>query len=119
MPQKTRNIAKCVPKSTKPKPSDGKKDGTMKAALTKKNHKRHASTSEVESEDHSQDSEPKARKKKHARQEAVSSDMEMVEEVDDDPVPKPPMELVGDIDDGEQAEQANNNEVSTNDYILT
>ena len=49
MPLQTRNIAKGIPpkvhlpKPTKPKPSAGKKDGTTKAALTKKNRKQHAS----------------------------------------------------------------------------
>src|ERR1700678_3389313 len=76
MPLQTCNIAKGIPprvrlpKSTKPKPSAGKKDGAMKAAPTKKGHKRHASTSGDESEEQSKDLEPKARKK-CARQEAT------------------------------------------------
>jgi len=103
MPLQTHNIAKGIPprvhlpKSTKPKPSTGKKDGTTKAAPTKKDRKWHASTSGDESEEHSEDLEPKARKKR-ARQKATMSE-EKVEEVDDDPVPKPPMEHINDLDD--------------------
>jgi len=88
----------------------------MKAAPTKKGRKRHASRSEDESEEQSEDLEPKARKKKHARHEAVMS-KEEVEEVDDDPVPKPPMEQVNDLED-EQSEQPDKDEVSTTDYIF-
>src|SRR5271156_5137490 len=101
-------------KSTKPKPSTGKKHGATKAAPTKKDRKRHASTSGDESEEQSEDLEPKARKK-HARQEATTSEEE-VEEVNDNPVPKPPMEHVSDVDD-EQSEQPDEDEVSTDDYI--
>ena len=121
MPLQTRNIAKGIPprvhlpKSTKPKPSAGKKDSTTKAAPTKKNRKWHASTSEDESGQESKDSEPKARKKKHARRE-VSEEEEVAEEVNDNPIPEPPMEQVIDIDD-EQAEQSNEDEVSTKYYI--
>ena len=86
----------------------------MKAALTKKDRKRHASTSGDESEEQSKDLEPKARKKR-ARQEATTSEEE-VEEVNDNPVPKPPMECVSDVDD-EQSEQPDEDEVSTDDYI--
>src|SRR5277367_207931 len=120
MPLRTRNIAKGVPprvhllKSTKPKPSAGKKDGATKAAPTRKDRKRHASTSGDESEEQSEDLEPKARKKR-ARQEATRSEEE-VEEVNDDPVPKPSMERVSDVDD-EQSEQPDEDEVSTDDYI--
>jgi len=120
MPLQTRNIAKGVPprvhlpKSTKPKPSAGKKNGATKAAPTKKDCKRHAGTSGDESEEQSEDLEPKARKKR-ARREATTSEEE-AEEVDDDPVPKPPMEHVNDVDD-EQSEQPDEDEVSTNDYI--
>ena len=120
MPLQTRNIAKRIPprvylpKSTKPKPSAGKKDGATKAALTKNDRKRHASTSGDESEEQSEDLEPKARKK-CARREATTSEEE-VEEVNDDPVPKPPMEHVNDVDD-EQSEQPDEDEVSTDYYI--
>ena len=122
MPLQTRNIAKGIPprvhltKSTKPKPSAGKKDHAPKAAPTKKGHKRHASRSGDESEEQSKELEPKARNKKHARREAVTSEEE-VEEVDDDPVPKPPMEQVNDVDD-EQSEQTDKDEVSTTDCIF-
>jgi len=42
---------------------------------------------------------------------------EDVEEVDDDPVPEPPMEQVNDMDD-EQSEKTDKDEVSTTDYIF-
>jgi hypothetical protein len=129
MPLQTRNIAKGVPprvhlhKSTKHKPSASKKDGATKAALTKKGHKRHASTSGDESEgsEQSEDLELKARKKKRARQELNTSEGEPdVEEVDDDPVLEPPMEHIDDVpvDNDEQSEQGVElDEVSTNNYI--
>ena len=41
---------------------------------------------------------------------------EEMEEVNVDPVPKPPMEHVNDMDN-EQSEQPNEDEVSTNNYI--
>ena len=120
MPLQTRNIAKGIaprvhlPKPTKPKPSAGKKNGATKAAPTKKDRKRHASTSGDESEEQSEDLEPKVRKKR-ARREATTSEEE-VEEVDVDPVPEPPIEHVDDMDD-EPSDQPDEDEVSTNDYI--
>src|SRR5271168_3332237 len=124
MPLKTRNIAKGIPprvhlpKSARPKPSAGKKDGATNP--TKKGRKRHASTSgddSADSEEQSGDLEPKA-KKKRARREATTAEeeVEVLEEVDDGPVPNPPMEHINDTYD-EQTEPPDEDEVSTDDYI--
>jgi hypothetical protein len=116
MPLETRNIAKGVPPRVhlpKPKPSAGKKNGTIKAAPTQKNHKRYASTGGDESEEQSKHSEPKVRKKKRARHEATTSEDDVEVVADDNPVPEPPMEQVNDMNDDPQQ----SDEVSTIDYI--
>jgi hypothetical protein len=114
MAPQTRNIAKNVlPRVLLPKSTKAKKDGITKAVLTKKNHQWHASTGGDESEEQSKDLEPKARRKKCARHEAITleEEVEEVVEVDDHPVPVPPMEHVNDMHD--ESEQSNKDEVST------
>jgi intein/homing endonuclease len=114
MALQTRNIAKNVPpRVLLPKSTQAKKNGIKKAVLTKKIYKRHASTGGDESEEQSKDLEPKARKKKRARHEAITSEEEVeeVEEVDDHPVSMPLMEHVNDMHD--ESEQSNEDEVST------
>ena len=63
MPIQTHNIVKGIPprvhgpKSTKPKPSTGKKGVVIKVAQTNKNHKLHASESGDDSKELSQSEE--------------------------------------------------------------
>ena len=91
MPPQTSNI-----KSSKPKPSTGKKGGATKSA-TKKTCEQHASKSEDDREE-LQSTEKTRNRKKRARRDSTTS-KEEVEQVDDKPVAQPPIEHVNDIID--------------------
>ena len=106
MPLQTSNM-----RSSKPKPSTGKKGGATKSA-TKKTRKRHASESEDDSEE-LQSMEKTRNGKKHARRDSE----EEVEQVDDEPVAQPPIEHVNDIIDMSNQQPEQSNGVSTHHYF--